>query len=119
MRIVNPVGKKGEDIACDYLKKKGYRIIERNFRKKYAEVDIICTKDDVLVFVEVKTRTSNEFGTPFESITPWKLKSLLKTVQYYSLLHPKLPGELRLDAIGVILDKTKSTVKHMENISGF
>ncbi|HYK09019.1 MAG TPA: YraN family protein [Candidatus Eisenbacteria bacterium] len=119
MRIVNPIGKKGEDIAVEYLKKKGYKIIERNFRKGYGEIDIICVKKNVLVFVEVKTRTSDTFGTPLESITPWKLKPLIKTAQYYSMLHPELPDQLRLDAISVILEGLEESIEHLENISGF
>lgn len=120
MRIVNPVGKKGEDIAVEYLKKQGYKILERNFRKKYAEIDIITVKDGILIFVEVKTRTTSRFGTPFESITSWKLKPLLKTAQYYSMVHPELPGELRVDAISVVLSNADSPrIEHRENISGF
>lgn len=120
MRIINPIGKKGENIAAEYLKKKGYQILERNFRKGYGEIDIICTKNNVLVFVEVKTRTSNSYGAPLESITHWKLKPLLKTAQYFSMLHPELPEQLRLDAISVIIDNTgKSIIEHVENISGF
>lgn len=120
MRIVNPIGKKGEDIAVEYLKKKGYKVLERNFRKGYGEIDIICTKSNVLVFVEVKTRTSETYGTPFESITSWKLKPLIKTAQYYSMLHPELPNELRLDAISVVLDNfNEPKIEHLENISGF
>ncbi len=117
---MNPIGKKGEDLAVVYLKKNGYKVLERNYRKQYAEVDIIVTKSNVLIFVEVKTRTSDTFGTPLESITSWKLKPLIKTAQYYSLLHPELPNELRLDAISVGLDTSgKSTIEHVENISGF
>ena len=57
MKISNPTAVIGEDIAVNYLKKKGYKIIERNFRKGYGEIDIIALKKNVLVFVEVKTRT--------------------------------------------------------------
>jgi putative endonuclease len=119
VRITNPIGKKGEDIAVEYLKKKGYKVIERNFRKGYGEIDIVAIKNNVLVFVEVKTRTSETFGTPFESITSWKLKPLIKTAQYYSMIHPELPNELRIDAISVVLEGLKESIEHLENISGF
>lgn len=120
MKIVNPIGKKGEDIAVEYLKKKGYKILERNFRKGYGEIDIICTKSNVLVFVEVKTRTSDQFGTPLEAITSWKLKPLINTARYYSVLHPELPQELRIDAISVVLNAFgQPTIEHVKNISGF
>lgn len=121
MRIVNPIGKKGEDLAALFLKKKGYKIIERNFRKSYGEIDIIAVKDNILVFIEVKTRTGGKFGTPLEAITSWKLKPLVKAAQFYSMLHPELPNELRIDAISVILNESMELVniEQTENISGF
>ena len=94
MKISNPLAKLGEDKACEYLKKLGYKIIERNFRKGYGELDIIAIDstegkgNEILVFVEVKTRSSNQFGTPLESITYCKLKELIKTAQFYKLIHP-------------------------------
>lgn len=121
MKIANPVAVLGEDIAVDYLKKKGYKIIERNFRKKYQEIDVIATESSTLVFVEVKTRRSESYGSPFESIAPWKLKHLIRLAQYYKMLHPKLPDDMRIDAIGVILsyDNKVDNIEHIENISGF
>ncbi len=119
MKIVNPTAVLGEDLATEYLQKKGYRIIERNFRQRYGEIDIIAIKDEVLVFIEVKTRKSERFGTPLEAITPWKLRELTSTAQFYTMLHPKLPKSLRIDAISVILnnDNKISTIEHVENIS--
>ncbi len=119
MRIANPTAQKGEEIACKYLRKKGYKIIDRNFRKGYGEIDIISVKDNILVFTEVKTRTSNQFGTPFEQIAFYKLKSLTKTAEFYKLLNPKLPDSLRIDAISVMLDNLGkvSTIDHIENIT--
>lgn len=121
MRIVNPTAVLGEDIAVDYLKKKGYKIIERNFRKKYQEIDIIAISDSTLVFVEVKTRRSGTFGSPFDGITPWKLRHLVNLAQFYKQLHPRLPDYMRIDAIGVILtyDDRIQKIEHIENISGF
>lgn len=119
MRIVNPIGKRGEDIAVEFLKKKGHKILERNFRKSYGEIDIISIHQNTLVFTEVKTRTSNQFGTPFESITSWKLKSLVKTAQLYKASHPKLPSALRIDAVSVKLleNGEAESIEHMENVS--
>lgn len=121
MKISNPLARKGEDLASEYLRKRGYKIIERNFRKDYGEIDIIAIFKDILVFVEVKTRASNNFGTPFESITHWKLNTLLKTAQFYKLKNPKLPDALRIDAISVTIDKVggSSEIEHIENISGY
>ncbi|MBI4078855.1 MAG: YraN family protein [Candidatus Levybacteria bacterium] len=124
MKIANPLAVKGENLACNYLKRKGYRIIERNFRKGYGEIDIVALhpaglgQAQVLVFVEVKTRTSDLFGPPLEAITPWKIRTLVKTAQYYKLLHPQLPDSLRLDAIGVdFFSNPSPKIEHVKNIT--
>lgn len=124
MRIANPTAKLGEDKACEYLKKIGFKIIERNFRKGYGEIDIVAIEETkngkVLVFVEVKTRTSNVYGSPLESIAYWKLKSLIKTAQYYKMTHRNLPEGLRIDAIAVTLNGNKVlNIELTRNISGF
>lgn len=124
MKITNPTAKLGEDKACEYLKKLGFKIIDRNYRKGYGEIDIVATevtKQDgkVLVFVEVKTRTSNQFGSPLEAISYWKLRALIKTAQFYKMTHPKLPDSLRIDAISVILLSSNAVenIRHIKNIS--
>lgn len=112
-------GNRGEDIASDYLKEKGFVIIDRNFRIRGGEIDIIATKDNLLVFIEVKTRTSIRFGTGFEAITPWKLKALIKTAQFYKMTHKGLPEGMRIDAVCVMIDPgdSHSSIEHIENIS--
>lgn len=117
-------GKFGEDAAASFLIKKGYQIVERNFKKRYGEIDIIAidksVKDEhVLVFVEVKTRNSLEFGNPLEAITPWKLKSVIKTIEYYTLTHKNLPALQRIDAVAVDLSDGNENIEHVKNISGF
>lgn len=121
MKVSNPIAKIGEELACEYLVRKGYKIIERNFRKKYQEIDIIAISDSTLVFIEVKTRRSDSFGSPFESITPWKLKHLVRLAQYYKQLHTSLSDYMRIDAIGIILSPNNKleNLEHLENISGF
>lgn len=125
MRIVNPTAKLGEDKACEYLKKLGFKIIERNFRKGYGEIDIIAvdpstSSAQVLVFIEVKTRTSDQYGSPLEAINYWKLKSLIKTAQYYKMTHKNLPESLRIDAVSVILNGNNvESIKLTRNITGF
>lgn len=118
MLISNPTAKLGEEIATKFLKDKGYKIIERNFRKGYGEIDIIATFKDTLVFVEVKTRTSKLFGGVIEAIAYHKLKSLIKTAEYYKILHKNLPEALRIDAILIQLNgKEIENIQHLENIS--
>lgn len=117
-------GVQGEELAAQFLTKKGYRIITRNFKARYGEIDIVALnsseKNPVLVFIEVKTRTSNQFGTPLEAITPWKLRSVIQTAQYYKLAHKNLPDAMRIDAVSILLNTDGShTIEHVENISGF
>lgn len=119
MKISNPIAIKGEDLATNFLKDKGYKIIDRNFRKGYGEIDIICLKNNILVFVEVKTRTSNVFGTPFEAITYSKLQTLIKTAQFYKMINSGLPDLMRIDAISVELNSARDLIRidHIENIT--
>lgn len=119
--VANPVGKRGEEIAAHFIHDKGYSVVEMNFRKNYTEIDLIATKDNTLVFIEVKTRISGLYGSPFEAITKQKIQNLVRTAQLYQQAHPKLPRQMRIDAIGVILDEKKQVVdiEHVENISGF
>lgn len=103
------LGNLGENLALKHLKNKGYKIIERNFRSRFGEIDIIAVDPStgsgqgVLVFIEVKTRWSEKFGLPEEAITPWKIKRIIKAAQYYKLFHPELPDSLRLDAVVIDL----------------
>ena len=119
----NSLGKLGEDLAAKFLIKNKYKIIERNFKKRYGEIDIIAIdsseKKPTLVFIEVKTRTSSDFGSPLESITPWKLRSVVKSAEYYQLTHNKLPGAIRIDAISVKLKYNREVeeIEHIKNIT--
>lgn len=114
-----PFGKEGENKAAAYLQKQGYRIIERNFTKRYGEIDIIAIDGDTLVFVEVKTRIGDGYGRPIEAITPWKLKSLIKSAEYYKSLHPELPDPMRIDFVGITFDKEGAPqIELVKNITG-
>lgn len=109
-----PIGKHGEDVACEYLQENGYKILERNYRIRGGEIDIICKDGDYLVFVEVKTRWSHEYGLPVESITPWKIKHLLKTAQFYLMKIDWGDGPYRLDFISI--DYADSEIPKIELI---
>jgi putative endonuclease len=112
-------GRKGEDAAVAFLKTKGYQIIDRNFRIRDGEIDIIALDQGTLVFVEVKARSSHEFGSPLEAITYYKLRSLTKAAQFYQLKHPQLPQLMRLDAVAITLDENSNiaTMDLVKNIS--
>lgn len=112
-------GFKAEAMAVPFLQKKGYKIIERNFRARGGEIDIIALDKDTLVFIEVKARSTQEFGSPLEAITYRKMKSLIKTAEFYKLKHPRLPDSLRIDAVAITLDSTSkvSSIELVKNIS--
>lgn len=120
MRIPNSTGRAGENIAAKYLEEKGYKIIDRNFRTSYKELDIVAIYKNTLVFIEVKTRSTELFGGAAESISANKLKSLVNASEFYKMTHPKLPDSLRIDAILIdLFSKKVKSIKHIENVSGF
>lgn len=96
-------GKIGEDLACQYLQKQGYKIIERNFRIRGGEIDIIALDGQTLVYIEVKTRTSHVFGSAIEAVTPWKLKFLVRAAKFYKNARKNLPQLERIDVLGIDL----------------
>lgn len=111
------VGNKGEDIACNYLKKLGFKIIERNFRIRGGEIDIIAKDGEFLVFVEVKTRYSEEYGLPIESITPWKIKFLLKSALFYIQKIKWGDKPYRLDAVLIDFTTQNPQIELIKNIT--
>lgn len=96
------MGRKGEDLAAEYLSSKGYRILERNWRWSRAEADIIAMDGEVLVFVEVKTRTSDYFGSPEEFVSEQK-ELLLHDLASRYMEHIAHEWEIRFDIISVLL----------------
>ena len=112
------LGKLGEKIAANYLLKNGYKILERNFKARYGEIDIVARDRNILVFVEVKTRNDDQFGTPEEAVTRKKLREVIKTAQFYKLSHTNEPDELRIDVIAIQLTGSKTTYfKHIQNVT--
>lgn len=79
------IGKWGEETAVEYLVQNGYAIVDRNVRTPYGEIDIIAKRDDIFVFVEVKTRTSNKMGLPEESITSRKREHMIACAEHYAV----------------------------------
>lgn len=107
-------GKMGEDIVCEFLRRKGYDIIERNYHSRYGEIDILAKDGDVWVFVEVKTRKSSAFGTPAEYVTAAKMKKIIKTAFCY------LNGtecEMRFDVAEVLYGR-ELKINYIENAFG-
>lgn len=111
------LGKYGEDLACVYLKKSGYRIIERNFRIRGGEIDIIALDKKTIVYVEVKTRSSHQFGLPEESVTYHKLRFLERASKFYRLQRKNLPELERIDVVSVDLSGSEPKIKLIKNAS--
>lgn len=108
------IGNAGEDLACRYLEKRGYKILERNKHySRFCEIDIIAENKNTLVFVEVKTRTTNDFGTPFEAITKSKYENIKKGIQFYLQEHKF--QKHRIDVIGITL-KPELKIEHLKNV---
>lgn len=109
MRTLNKnIGNFGEDLAEIYLKKAGYKLIERNFRCKIGELDIIGKDDKYIAFIEVKTRYSNSYGSPCEAVTTSKQFKIYKTAQYYIMLKKLYKLNFRFDVVEVILNNIDS-----------
>ncbi len=106
------IGRIGEDIAEYFLSKKGYKIIERNYRKRFGEIDIIANDGGCTVFVEVKTRNSIQFGYPSQAVDSRKMKKIIKTANCYIAENGIFDGEFRFDVIEVYIASKK--INHIE-----
>ena len=105
------LGDIGEELARKFLKKKGYRIHETNFRCREGEIDIIAEQKDYLVFIEVRTKTSTSFGSPEESVTFAKKEKLIASALAYMGSHKDLPDNWRIDFVGIELDPKGKTTR--------
>lgn len=111
-------GKTGEDLAVNFLKNKGFTILQRNFFSKFGEIDIIATKNNKLHFVEVKTRSNLLKGLPHESITFYKIRHLKKACMFFLLKNKIRNVKLSLDVVSILLDNTSQVekIKYFEAI---
>jgi putative endonuclease len=109
----NETGQKGEVLAATYLKDKGYRILETNWRFRNFEADIIASMGDIMVVAEVKTRSSNFFGEPETFVNRQKQRNLIKAANAY-IQQKGLGLEVRFDIISVLMNGSVDNVKHIE-----
>ena len=110
------LGRLGERLAEKYLIAQGYTILERNVRSRYGELDLIASDKGMLVFVEVKTRSSFAFGYPEAAVTQQKQNHILEAASYYLMEHPKLCGDWRVDVIAIRTKKNSPPeITHFEN----
>lgn len=110
----NELGRRGEELAVEYLLKNKYVIVERNWVFQKAEVDIIAAKENVLAIVEVKTRSTSDFGDPQEFVNQKKIKMLVKAADEYVNLK-NLSTEIRFDIIAVSKDATNYKIEHLQD----
>lgn len=113
------IGDAGEDLACSFLKKQGFKILERNFRIRGGEIDIVAKQGQELIFIEVKSRFSHKYGQPAESITPWKLNALKKTAMFYIVQNSWGDKPYRIDLVGIDYTDSKSNpaIELIQNIT--
>ncbi|MDD7887160.1 YraN family protein [Flavivirga sp. 57AJ16] len=110
----NELGKKGEQLAVDFLLKNGYGIIARNYRYDKAEVDIMAQQKETLAIIEVKTRSTTDFGNPQDFLKPKQIQRLVKAVDHY-VNENSLDVEVRFDIIAIVKEKEGFYIEHLEN----
>jgi putative endonuclease len=112
------LGRDGEDAAAEYLTRLGMRVVERNWRCRYGEIDIIAREGTVLVFCEVKTRRGTGFGVPLEAITAAKLSRIRRLAALWLEEAGGHRGPVRIDAVGVLWHADgRRAIEHLRGVS--
>ena len=114
MALHNQLGEEGEKIAVNYLKNRGYIIYHTNWRMSHLEADIIAEDNGEIVFIEVKTRSSNEYGEPEDAVDFKKEKDLLRLAKVY-LENLQLEVPSRFDIVSIIISSEKSNITHFQD----
>lgn len=109
----NQIGIKGEEIALGYLLSKNFKLLEKNWRFKQKEVDLIMMDKDVLVFVEVKTRSDNFYGNPEDFVTKKKQKFLIAAAEQF-IIQNKFDGDCRFDIISITFENQNIKIEHIQ-----
>ena len=109
----NVLGKQGEEYAAQYLEKEGYEILDRNWMSGHKDLDIVTVKDNTLVFVEVKTRSSMDWGDPEDAVTDKKIRSIVHSADAY-IRYNCLDMDVRFDIISIVTDDEGYTVEHIK-----
>lgn len=111
MKYNKQLGAFGEDMACSYLESQGYRILDRNFSCKAGEVDIIAIEGETLAFIEVKSRSSVNYGNPSEAVSYYKQNRIIKTALFFMTKNKLFDYMSRFDVIEVYTDGTKEATR--------
>lgn len=114
MAAHNELGKEGENAACNYLRKQGYRIVERNWRFQRYEIDIIAENKEFIVFLEVKTRASDQWGNPEDFISKGQIKRIVAAADFY-LREYDIEKDARFDVISAIKTKEGFEIEHIDD----
>ncbi|MFD0761674.1 YraN family protein [Lutibacter aestuarii] len=114
MATHNELGKKGEELAVEFLLKNNYQILERNWRFKKAEVDIIALKNNVLAVIEVKTRSTDYFGNPQDFVNPKKIKLLVEAIDYY-ITTKNVDVDVRFDIVAILKQQQHYKIEHLKD----
>lgn len=112
-------GRKGEEIAAEHLRKKGYKVLEQNYQTRYGELDLICTHKNEIIFVEVKLKIGERFGTPEEMVGKRKLSQVQRTAEAFLQKNYRLREfDPRIDVVAIVLseDNSVSRIDHYENV---
>lgn len=109
----------GENLSTKYLIKKGYKIVDRNFRCKSGEIDIIAENKDYLIFIEVKTRSSLCYGKPQDAVHKYKRKNMIKTARYYLYINKFENRFIRFDIIEIYLKRESFKINHIQKVDIF
>lgn len=110
----NDLGRKGEEVAISYLLEKGYAIHHKNWTHEKFEIDIIASDEEYIIFVEVKTRTSSQWGNPEEAVSDRKIKRIIEAADFY-LKEYNIEKPARFDIIAIISNGTNIDIEHFED----
>ena len=123
MKVFNrELGKRGEEIAKSYLEKKGYKIVSKNFRNRFGEIDLVATNKGKIIFIEVKLKIGDSFGSPEEMINSKKLFQVQKTAWAFLKQNPEIAQKYqiyRIDAVCIVLGEGDRVLRisHYENMT--
>lgn len=111
-------GQIGENLAAEYLAKKGYRVLDRNWSTRWGELDIVASKNDILVFVEVKTKVGDGFGLPEDMVNSYKISQVQRMGEVYRITKGLPNVQARVDVIAIVLDRDNEVLRldHYEGV---
>jgi putative endonuclease len=109
------LGKRGEEAARAFLEKNGYTVVTSNYRTRSGEIDLVALDGQVLVFVEVKTRSGQSYGSPWEAITPKKQKQISKVAAEYLIHNKVVDSEARFDVVAVTVGSSGPCIELLKN----